>query len=419
MEIFSRHNKLSSAGAFVLLFCLLYVRLFRPLGFTDDIWKLFFYPVLLYLMGAVASGFFNSRYKDVFSNPIRLFIGIIFLSSMVCMMTWGQSIIDTLLSCLPYFSFLLYFYLLQRNLKTKEAERLLWWFTVLFIVCFYIALAVAPTRLFLGYGEIGKEIDTERGLSRIRLTLIGGGPLYLAFFLAINKYKLNGNKRKWLLLIALFLITIVLQLGRQTILISSLLGLLFYLKGSSLTKKIGAVIVLGSFIFILPILASNIFQGLQERTNKELESQQDGDDNVRLAAYKFYFNDVSRSPLNDIFGNGMFSLGKSRYGDFVDKNGRSQGLIPADVGYASIFLYFGVLGLLFFAVLLFKVMRLKVAPQYSYLKYYIYFLFIGNIAGSTLLGTIPTLCLALYMLSKGNLFYHYQRQQKSISHAKT
>ncbi|MFD1771567.1 hypothetical protein [Sphingobacterium suaedae] len=419
MELLQKRNRLTATGGFVLLFCMLYVRLFRPIGFTDDVWKLVFYPVLLYLLAIVSKGFFKSTYVEVFSNPIRIFTGIIVLSSIVCMLTWGQNILDTLVSCLPYFSFLLYFYLLQRNLKLKETEYIIWWFTAIFILCFYLALAAAPTRLFLGYGEIGKEIDTDRGLSRIRLTLIGGGPLYLAFFLAINKLKTSRKKWKWISLIVLFFLTIVLQLGRQAIVISSFLGILLYLKEAGFGKKLVSILVLSGLIFLLPIIASNIFQGLQERTNQELESQEDGEDNVRIAAYKFYFNDVSRNILNDLFGNGMFSLGKSRYGDFVDKNGRSQGMIPADVGYASIFLYFGAVGLLFFFIILYRVIRLKVPPTFSYAKYYIYFLFLGNIAGSTLLGTIPTLCLALYILSKGQLFYQAKLSNMKISYAKT
>lgn len=262
MELLQKRNRLTATGGFVLLFCMLYVRLFRPIGFTDDVWKLVFYPVLLYLLAIISKGFFKSTYVEVFSNPIRVFTGIIVLSSIVCMLTWGQNILDTLVSCLPYFSFLLYFYLLQRNLKLKETEYIIWWFTAIFILCFYLALAAAPTRLFLGYGEIGKEIDTDRGLSRIRLTLIGGGPLYLAFFLAINKLKTSRKKWKWISLIVLFFLTIVLQLGRQAIVISLFLGILLYLKEAGFGKKLVSILVLSGLIFLLPIIASNIFQGL-------------------------------------------------------------------------------------------------------------------------------------------------------------
>lgn len=417
MFLFDKKYRLTWGGGFALLFCMLYFRLFRPIGFTDDIWKLVFYPILIYTIAIALKGIFRTAYIDQFSNPIRLFFLMILVSSVVCMLTWGQSIFDTLLSSVPFFSFVLYFYLLDKRLKTQEIENLIWWFLLIFMVCFYIALAVAPFRLFLGYGEIGKEIDMERGLSRIRLTVIGGGPLYLGFFLAISKLKYAPKKPKWLFLVFLLFITIVLQLGRQAILFSAVFGLLLYLEGVSIFKKTLAIGLLIGAVYFLPLIAGDIFQGLKDRTEKELESQEDGEDNVRIAAYRFYMTEVSRNVLNDIFGNGLFSLGKSRYGDFVDKYGRDQGLIPADVGYASIYLYYGIIGLALFLVILFKVIRLDVENKYRYAKYYMYFLYCGNIAGSTLLWTIPTICIALYILSKGNIYQQFKLKQNTIANA--
>ncbi|MCR9063526.1 MAG: hypothetical protein NXI00_06155 [Cytophagales bacterium] len=291
-----------------------------------------------------------------------------------------------------------------------EIEKVIWWFTIVFLLCFYLALAVAPVRLFMGYGELGKEIDTERGLSRIRLTLIGGGPLFIAYFLAIGKLKKSKNVKKWFALVVLFFVTIVLQLGRQAILLSLLLGVLFYMKEMSFFKKVGVIGLICGSALLVPILAPTIIEGLQGRTNQEIEAQQEGEDNVRIAAYKFYFTEVSRNVLNDVFGNGMFTLGKSKYGHFIDYYGRSRGLIPNDVGYASIFLYFGFFGLLIFLSILWLVLWTSVPPEYEYAKFYVYFLFLGNVAGSTLLGTIPTFCMALYIISLGKRKLQYMKR---------
>lgn len=418
MELFKPENRLSVKGIFVLVFCLLFFRLFRPLGFTDDVWKVFFYPTLLYLGIVVSKGLFKGAYVDLFSNPLRTFILAIVVSSIVCMFTWGQSVFDTLISSFSFFSFLLYFYLIQKKLKIKEMENIIWWFVLIFLACFYLALAVSPIRLFLGYGEIGKDLSDARGMSRIRLTLIGGGPLYIAYFLSISRLKMSTKKWKWLTIVLVLFVTIVLQLGRQAILFSAVFGMLLYLKGTSFSRKIAATILVVFAIYLVPLIAGSVFEGLKERTEQELDSQEEGEDNVRIAAYKFYFSDVSRNILNDVFGNGFFSLGKSKYGDFVDKYGRSQGLLPADVGYASIYLYFGAFGLLVFGLILIRVLRIKVPDDYQYAKYYIYFLYFGNIAGSTLLGTIPTFCLALYILSKGNLLHNFKTAAKSLEYAK-
>lgn len=417
MFLFDKKYRLTLQGIFVLLFSMLYFRLFRPLGFTDDVWKLVFYPVLLYTIGVTTKGIFRTPYIDQFSNAIRMFFLVIVVSSIVCLITWGQSIFDTLLSSVPFFSFVLYYYLIDKRLKVSEIENVLWWFLLIFIVCFYIALAVAPTRLFLGYGEIGKDIDMERGMSRIRLTHIGAGPLYLCFFLAISKLKYAVKKKNWLLLVFVLFVTIVLQLGRQAILFSAVFGLLLYLQGISVFKKIIIVGAIAGVVYIIPLIAGSIFQGLKDRTEQELESQEDGEDNVRIAAYRLYTTGISRNILNDIFGNGLPSLGKSTYGEYIDKNGRDNGLIPNDVGYASLYLYYGFVGMVLFLFILVKVMRIRVDKQYSYAKYYIYFLYCGNVAGSTLLWTIPTICLALYILSKGNLYHQFKQNQIKPQHA--
>ena len=123
---------------------------------------------------------------------------------------------------------------------------------------------------------------------------------------------------------------------------------------------------------------------------------------IRITAYRFYMTEVSPSTFTSLFGNGQYAAGKSEYSEFIDRYGRLEGLFPADVGFASIYLFFGAAGLLLFLTLLFRVWRIKVIKEFKYAKYYISFLFLGNIAGSPLLGSIPMLCIALYILTKGN-----------------
>jgi hypothetical protein len=95
----------------------------------------------------------------------------------------------------------------------------------------------------------------------------------------------------------------------------------------------------------------------------------------------------------------MYSLGNSKYGNFIDKKGRNEGYYTADVGFAGIYLYFGIMGLLLFILILFKVFVTSIHPNYLYTKYYIIFLFLGNFAGNTLLGNIPLFCVSLYLIT--------------------
>ena len=145
---------------------------------------------------------------------------------------------------------------------------------------------------------------------------------------------------------------------------------------------------------------SPVASKLVEVSEANYSAQVEGKEYVRITAYRFYMTEVSPSTFTALFGNGQYSAGKSGYADFIDRYGRSEGLFPADVGYASIYLFFGAAGVLIFFLLLLRVSSIKLQEQYRYARYYIYFLFLGNIAGSTLLGSIPILCIALYIISK-------------------
>lgn len=394
---------------FIIIFNFAYFRFFRPLGLSDDLLKAIYYAVL------VGSIFYCKEYliapfNDNFATILKIFALVILLSILSAFVFWGQSLLDTFVSTIPYFSFLFYFVLLKANPSPKEVEKAIWAFLLIYIFCFYAALAVAPTRIFTGYGELEKAIDTERGMARIRLTLIGAGPLYIGFFLAISRFK-KTQQKIWVLYSAIIFLTIVFQLGRQAIFYSFILGLLYYLDNLRLINKVFISLIFASGLWLL-VNFNPVISALIEKSETEYAGQNDGDENARIGAYKFYLFEVSPNVITSIIGNGQYSLGKSEYGDYIDRYGRSQGYIPADVGYASIYLYFGIFGILIFIALIVAVLRLNVASEFLYLKYYIVFLYTGNVAGSTLLGSVPLLCLALYLLRYSN--YNLKMKKKEV-----
>lgn len=389
----------TAVALFVLLFNLLYFRFFRPVGISDEFWKASFYLVLFASI-AVASDYIFRSFKDEFAGLIKLFIGLVFISIFSARYYWGQDVFDTFISSIPYFVFLFYFFLLKSKISVQKLETIIWYFTGFFLICFYVALALAPSRLFMGFGELDQEINTSRGLARIRLTLIGAGPIYLAYFLSISRYKSTG-KLKWIFIMLFLFLTIVLQLGRQAIFFSFILGVLYFLDNIAFWKKLFVAIFFSVFAWAL-VTYSPLVQNLVQSSESDLAMQPDGTEYIRITAYRFYMTEVSPSTFTSLFGNGQYAAGKSEYSEFIDRYGRLEGLFPADVGFASIYLFFGAAGLLLFLTLLFRVWRIKVIKEFKYAKYYISFLFLGNIAGSPLLGSIPMLCIALYILTKGN-----------------
>lgn len=401
---------------FLLLVNLAYFHFFRPLHLNDIELKAIYY---LFLGTTILLSL-----KTVIHGPITHYGGLlrcIILSIIISMCSayifWNQSLVVTFVASLPFLSFFIFFFLWEQNTKIDTIEIVIWIFCVIFLVCFFYALFRAPTRVFAGYGELGKEIDTSRGIYRIRLTIIGGGPLYLAYFCALVKYK-NTKRKRWLAATLFLLAVIVMQLGRQSILFSVLVSVFFLLSKTQWKKK---ALLLTAGLTVWYLLPDNmIINKMMKLTQNQYEAQVlESKEDIRLSAYKFYLFDVSPSFFNIVFGNGMYALGKSDYGNFIDRYGRGNGYIPADVGYASIYLFFGIFGLGIFALITIRVLNQHVPESYIYAKMYIIFLMLGSFAGDTLLGSIPTLCMALYILDRLDRTIKTAKERNTTYHNRT
>ena len=386
---------------FLIVFCLSSYKFFRPIFLSDELLKFIYYLLLIIVIGiSIRYSFFYK--KRGFGLLINLLIIAVLISVFSCYLFWKQNILYTLLASLPLFSFFVYPFIKYYRLKPKDLEYICWVFTILFALCFIGAYAVAPTKIFTGYGELEKGLDTSRGIARIRLTTIGGGALYFCYFLSINKYI---NKRSFkALCIALFLFAlIVLQLGRQAIIISLILTVVMILREVSVLKKMLII----SFLYIATTLIINnvtVIKNLVEITEEQVESNNEDESDIRILSYKFYMLDFPGTIQTTLFGHGMYSLkeGSGDYGDYINKYGRDYGLIPADVGYAFIYLIFGALGLILMGFILRRVFFIKVFKEYEYARYYVFFLFLTSVAGNSILSNIPLLCFSLYILEHQN-----------------
>nr|WP_294875465.1 hypothetical protein [uncultured Pedobacter sp.] len=263
-------EKKSKLISFILIFNLSYFFFFRPLNLNDDLLKAFYY-VLLAGMIFYSRNYIFGSYRDKFSYIIRTMSLFTFISIFCATLFWKQGLLDTFISTIPNFSFLFYFYLAKKRPEMEEVERFIWVFVAIYLVCFYVGLAVSPFRLFKGYGELDKEIDTSRGISRIRLTLIGAGPLYLAYFLSISKIKYAFSK-KWVVVCVVLFVTIVLHLGRQAIIFSFILGLLYFLDSLNLMKRLLVVFGFVAAFWVL-LLVSPVISALIEKSETEYSGQ--------------------------------------------------------------------------------------------------------------------------------------------------
>lgn len=388
---------------------LAYYKFFRPVWIEDDILKIGYYIILTFVLAVSVL----SKHKITTSNfnkLIVLYFLNLFLSIVMCNFYWNQPIFVTIIASIPLMSFIIYKYIHRLSISIIQIEKIIWILTIIYAACFLLALAVYPNRIFTGFGELDKAIDMTRGFPRIRLTLMGAAPIFPAFFLSLSKIK-KRTSIIWIVISSIIFILIILQLGRQSILLSFILGILFLIKSISIYKKL---ILIGFSVFLVWFMVNKVepIKQLIDYSNNQYSSDQDLDDNIRIGAFLFYTTEVSPNTITKILGNGQYSLGNSNYGDFIDSMGRSNGFIPADVGFAHIYLIFGLLGIIIFFMILMKALSMKIAEDFVYAKYYLIFLFLSNIAGNTLLGAIPLVCISLYIIDLGNLEYKNNNDQR-------
>lgn len=398
----------SKNGLKLCLILLCYYNFFNIIVISDEFCKILRYALFTYFF-AYSYIQVSKGLRSPFKTCINGFFILLFLSMLMAWGFWNQDILTSFVSSYFYFGFFLYHYLHKEKFSARDIENGFYYASIVFLILFFVSHLVYPLRLVRGFGEINGIVDTSRGIPRIRLTLMGVAPIYFLYFFYINRIQEHFSIKRFVACAFLFSV-IVMQLGRFSIALSLVLGIFLYLKNVSFAKKLASALCCIAVLYIMieyvPMVSNMI--------NLTMEQKEEGNDYVRAMAYDFYLHDVSPNLLTDIFGNGQYSLGKSPLGDYIDKNGRSFGLIPADVGYAYIFVNFGYLGWLFWLLIFAFVMFAKLPEKYVYVKYYVLFLYLSNFMGNTLLGGIHLLAISIYMIDKIKIKQH--AKNTSITH---
>lgn len=269
-------------------------------------------PLLTFCLVVLASmGFYNPSFIT-FPNNLDKFIyyGLVFFFGFICfrkansglvkknektvsLMKWmivglivsafnayiykDQDILISLIATLQRIGFLVFLFLCNSTLTLKDIEKVLKWFTIIYVV-------VASINFICGYGVFGSsEIDLDRGGVRFRLGGLEWLQLYL--LLIVNRYIIEG-KRKYLYIASFLFFYVIMSLTRQVIGITFLAAFWMLMKNIKLYKKITVLLVfLFAFIFILPKMS--IYQKLQQTTTDQMEMNARTDD-VRIVAFNYF-----------------------------------------------------------------------------------------------------------------------------------
>jgi hypothetical protein len=88
---------------------------------------------------------------------------------------------------------------------------------------------------------------------------------------------------------------------------------------------------------------------------------------------------------------------------------REKGMYLEDVGYAAIYTRVGLIGLICYCLLFFRIVKQTVSKSIAYVKLWMIYLILVNIGGSWIFVETIVICICLYILEYDNVIKN-QRQ---------
>lgn len=287
-----------------------------------------------------------------------------------------------------------FFSLRKWNIGINTVEHVLLTLSIIYLICWLYSLYIMPEMVFGfdrddNYGEI-----TNRGFYRL---FIPGNltPFLCLYFLG----KFLEKKKKICLLLSFGMFNvIILHVGRQMIIWTLIAALLMiYMKYRKNLFKILLAATLGCSAFYYVITEIPAVKAMVELS----EDQSDNfEDDIRVKATEYFIFDYPHNVFTSIFGNGT----PARYTELhkIEKRGTAKGYYQTDVGFFAMYCNYGLWGVVFCFLLLWRVIKLNVDPKYEYLKYYIYYSYGVYLMSQGLTVHFFPVMMAYYILEKSS-----------------
>lgn len=358
---------------------------------------------LAYVLGAIALSvpyFFRGGKGFVF--PLQLISISVLASIFFSYISWRQEL-SFGLSTIPYMLWFVFFYLLHIRFPLPLIEKIVFFWGWVYILLFVFQF-LNSSQVYFGFREEFKE---DRGV--VRILFPGAGVFFLAYFVALNRV-MEKVRFRWLfaLFIVAGIIVTVLQVTKQSIVL--LLGItLFHLlrKTSFFTKLSILVLFVGGAVMVLNS-DNPISQGIIE---SQKDNVADGGQNIRVQGSLYFLTDFSPTTVSRIFGNGFPNL-NSRYGQYVTMLEDNYGYYLTDVGVVGMYAMFGILPLIAYLLIFIRGLRMKVPPEFHYLKYYLVYIMATCLTSDSIFSIS-------FMMTNIFVFYALQvlyEREKAVKH---
>lgn len=343
---------------------------------NEQICKLINYIVMFYyIIIAYQSKTYNNHivYINKFSikTPTKLLLCSFIISIFMSYILWDQSLIDGIITTLPYFLYGFILVFKKNKVSSNTIEEVLFYCLCISIIVRIINYITYPNVIF-------GAADFNEFRGGIRMTAPGIQFIVLGFFFYINKYLVTRNKII-LVYIGICLLFILLSLTRQIIFCSLISGVLMLLTQRNIKHKFCKIIISGVILFF--IFNSAIISNLLKATEEQISKNEDTED-VRLRGYKFYMNELQPNVAAHIFGCGRIADEKTDFSHRLNNLIVENKCFIGDVGYAGFYFQFGALGLFFLLWIMKASVQKNNNIRKKYCRYFIVYYAIISISSS-------------------------------------
>lgn len=365
-------------------------------GFDQNIMK-FLYFISVPLLFVYVWKQFASNNSSCISRGVRYLTLSICFSIFAALFFWDQPLIYGYRVTSPFLAIIFYFFLKKGNFSFQNIELYIKVNAIIWFVLWLYAMSVAPQVVF-GYDSTA-ELE-QRGI--FRLSISGSIAIAVCYFYYLNKY-VKTRKIINLFLFLLCFMGICLQLSRQLIIISFIIGVVYLFKKIKVVWLFAIVLFVASQTLSFKASDDSILGSLLNLTERQYDDAKygEGDGYVRLKTYNFLLTEYTKNPIAVIVGNGVPHLDTS-YGKYYKKLIDTEALYYSDAGYAEIYIFLGVVGLIIILWLFYQCLKLNIDDNYYWLKLFIVYMLLYNIASGAILSNFIYLSLALYLLDKQN-----------------
>lgn len=384
----------------IWIFPLISYQFFQFTGFSKEI--VVFTCVLFYalIIGYISDYLFFKIFKNSQIRIYQYFIYWIFFCTLLSpFFIWRQSLFLNFRISIDIYRYVFFFLLLKLSVSEEKLIKLIDFYLILNLILKFLFLKFSLVGVFGFEGDFGSSGDL-RGI--LRPSFEGLEFAVLSFFLHISQYKNTKNKRD-LVFILLAFVAILLDLARQYIFFSTILGTILFIKSSK--YKFVYVAIISILIYFLPTFLMKtklpIIKDLVELSQNQLESNNNGEKDIRLVETEYFLKDFNQSIVPVFIGNGL-PHANSEYGKKIVNLSVNEFLYSNDVGYVHIFLYSGIIGLIIILIFYSKFLRIPIPNKYLWAKFYLFYIIFTNIASQTMSSSGITVSIAIYFIILNN-----------------